>query len=198
MGCGTWRGESLDERQVSDGRDWENRPLASPCGRGDVAPARLADPVPGLLHHQPSQNGGTEAINGIIELHRRIARGFRNLDNYRLRMILAAGRYSPKSPMSPKTPRRPRRGDRARRRRGRPRPGRDRRPARLVARRPSAARCGAGVSGTDRGSGWPGSRRAGSCRGRRCRGRSGAGRSSGRSRRRARARPARTAAVRAG
>jgi transposase len=38
-----------------------------------------------------ANNGGTEAINGIIELHRRIARGFRNPRNYRLRMILAAG-----------------------------------------------------------------------------------------------------------
>ena len=41
-----------------------------------------------------ANNGGTEAINGIIELHRRIARGFRNMDNYRLRMILAAGRLA--------------------------------------------------------------------------------------------------------
>jgi transposase len=41
-----------------------------------------------------ASNGGTEAINGIIELHRRIARGFRNPDNYRLRMILAAGRLT--------------------------------------------------------------------------------------------------------
>jgi transposase len=39
-----------------------------------------------------ASNGGTEAINGVIELHRRIARGFRNPANYRLRMILAAGR----------------------------------------------------------------------------------------------------------
>jgi transposase len=39
-------------------------------------------------------NGGTEAINGIIELHRRIARGFRNPANYRLRMILAAGKIT--------------------------------------------------------------------------------------------------------
>jgi len=39
-----------------------------------------------------ANNGGTEAINGIIELHRRIARGFRNPANYRLRMILAAGK----------------------------------------------------------------------------------------------------------
>ena len=38
-----------------------------------------------------ANNGGTEAINGIIELHRRIARGYRNRDNYRLRMLLAAG-----------------------------------------------------------------------------------------------------------
>jgi len=41
-----------------------------------------------------ANNGGTEAINGIIELHRRIARGFRNPANYRLRMILAAGRLT--------------------------------------------------------------------------------------------------------
>ncbi|MDA8440593.1 MAG: ISL3 family transposase [Propionibacterium sp.] len=40
-------------------------------------------------------NGGTEAVNGIIELHRRLARGYRNLDNYRLRMLLAAGGLTP-------------------------------------------------------------------------------------------------------
>jgi transposase len=38
-----------------------------------------------------SSNGGTEAINGLIELQRRIARGFRNRDNYRLRMLLIGG-----------------------------------------------------------------------------------------------------------
>jgi transposase len=31
-----------------------------------------------------ANNGGTEAVNGLIELHRRIARGFRNWDHYRL------------------------------------------------------------------------------------------------------------------
>jgi transposase len=41
-----------------------------------------------------ANNGGTEAINSIIELHRRVARGFRNPHNYRLRMILAAGRLT--------------------------------------------------------------------------------------------------------
>jgi transposase len=35
-------------------------------------------------------NGGTEAINSLIALHRRIARGFRNRDHYRLRMPLIA------------------------------------------------------------------------------------------------------------
>lgn len=38
-----------------------------------------------------ANNGGAEAINGLIELARRIARGFTNEDNYRLRMLLIAG-----------------------------------------------------------------------------------------------------------
>jgi transposase len=42
-----------------------------------------------------SSNGGSEAINGLIELHRRIARGFRNRDNYRLRMLLIGGGLMP-------------------------------------------------------------------------------------------------------
>jgi transposase len=40
-------------------------------------------------------NGGTEAVNGIIELHRRLARGYRNRHNYRLRMLPAAGGLTP-------------------------------------------------------------------------------------------------------
>ena len=38
-----------------------------------------------------ANNGGAEAVNRLIELHRRIACGFRNRDNYRLRMLLIAG-----------------------------------------------------------------------------------------------------------
>jgi transposase len=38
-----------------------------------------------------ASNGGTEATNGLIELHRRSARGFRNRDNYRLCMLLIGG-----------------------------------------------------------------------------------------------------------
>lgn len=41
-----------------------------------------------------SSNGSTEAVNGLIELHRRVARGFRNRDNYRLRMLLIGGGLS--------------------------------------------------------------------------------------------------------
>ncbi|NYD58677.1 transposase [Nocardioides marinisabuli] len=37
-----------------------------------------------------SNNGGTEAMNGLIELHR-VARGFRNRESYRLRMLLIGG-----------------------------------------------------------------------------------------------------------
>lgn len=38
-----------------------------------------------------ASNGGTEAINGLIELARRVARGFRNRENYRLSMLLIGG-----------------------------------------------------------------------------------------------------------
>ncbi|WP_260848333.1 transposase [Brevibacterium aurantiacum] len=38
-----------------------------------------------------ASNGGTEAINGIIELGRRTARCFSNFEHYRLRMLLITG-----------------------------------------------------------------------------------------------------------
>jgi len=41
-----------------------------------------------------ASNGGTQAVNGLIELHRRISRGFRNRGNYRLRMLLIGGGLS--------------------------------------------------------------------------------------------------------
>lgn len=44
-----------------------------------------------------ASNGGTDAINGIIELGCRIARGFRNFEHYRLRMLLIAGRLDASS-----------------------------------------------------------------------------------------------------
>lgn len=48
----------------------------------------------GYFDTDGTSNGGTEAINGLIELHRRIARGFRNRNNYRLRMLLTGGGLS--------------------------------------------------------------------------------------------------------
>jgi transposase len=49
----------------------------------------------GYFDTHGASNGGTEAVNGLIELHRRIARGFRNRSNYRLRMLLIAGGLTP-------------------------------------------------------------------------------------------------------
>jgi transposase len=42
-----------------------------------------------------ASNGGTGAVNGLIELRRRGARGFRNRENYRLRMLLIGGGLRP-------------------------------------------------------------------------------------------------------
>lgn len=39
-------------------------------------------------HHQRLSNGRTEAVNLLIEKHRRAAHGYRNFDNYRLQMLL--------------------------------------------------------------------------------------------------------------
>ena len=49
----------------------------------------------GYFDTNGASNGGTEAVNGLIELHRRIARGFRNWDHYRLRMLLIGGGLLP-------------------------------------------------------------------------------------------------------
>lgn len=38
-----------------------------------------------------SSNGGTEVVNGLIELHRLLALGYRNEENRHLRMLLIAG-----------------------------------------------------------------------------------------------------------
>ena len=42
-----------------------------------------------------ASNSPTEAVNGMIETMRRVARGFRDFDNYRLRALLAAGGHRP-------------------------------------------------------------------------------------------------------
>ena len=52
------------------------------------------EPFLAYFETRRANNGGTEAINGLIELHRRVARGFRNRDNYRLCMLLIGGGLS--------------------------------------------------------------------------------------------------------
>lgn len=42
-------------------------------------------------HHTGQSNGPTEAVNLLIEKVRRIGHGFRNFDNYRLRLLLRCG-----------------------------------------------------------------------------------------------------------
>lgn len=59
---------------------------------------RWRDPFLAYWTTERSSNGGTEAINGLIELARRVARGFTNYDNYRLRMLLIAGGLDPTTP----------------------------------------------------------------------------------------------------
>jgi transposase len=49
----------------------------------------------GYFDTNGASNGPPEAINGVIETTRRIARGFRNFTNYRLRCLLAAGGHRP-------------------------------------------------------------------------------------------------------
>ncbi|NAE18334.1 hypothetical protein GUJ16_13765 [Enterococcus hirae] len=45
-------------------------------------------------------NGGTEAISLQIEKTRRLAHGYRNFTNYRLRLPLAAHRPSNEAPLT--------------------------------------------------------------------------------------------------
>jgi hypothetical protein len=42
-------------------------------------------------HHTGLSNGPTEAVNLLIEKVRRVGHGFRNFDNYRLRLLLRCG-----------------------------------------------------------------------------------------------------------
>ncbi len=49
-------------------------------------------------HRYGISNGGIEAINLIIEKTRRLAHGFRNFSNYRIRILLAADGTRPWRP----------------------------------------------------------------------------------------------------
>ena len=63
-----------DRQKVLD----RSPPARSQRSPGSAGHARLARSFLAYFTTGRASNGGTEAINGIIELHRRIARGFRN------------------------------------------------------------------------------------------------------------------------
>ncbi|MFI7744669.1 transposase [Kocuria rhizosphaericola] len=51
--------------------------------------------VPAYFDTAGASIGPTEAVNGVIETRRRVVRGFSNFENYRLRVLLTAGRHRP-------------------------------------------------------------------------------------------------------
>jgi hypothetical protein len=51
---------------------------------------RSVDATAGVSHTSGASNGGTEAINLIIEKIRRLAYDLRDFDHYRLRILLAS------------------------------------------------------------------------------------------------------------
>lgn len=90
------QGGSRTHHRGSQGHERQFRVLAPTT--------RLADPNEANIHYcttNRSSNGGTEAVNGLIELHRRVAGGFRNFDNYRLRMLLIGGGLTDPEHLSP-------------------------------------------------------------------------------------------------
>lgn len=93
---GQVRGRESRVKHVEVFRDGEREELPS-SGRPRPLPghqrAQPTTPSIAMSHFDTdgASNGGTEAINGIIELGRRIARGFRNFEHYRLRMLLITG-----------------------------------------------------------------------------------------------------------
>ncbi len=68
-----------------------SRPAPSPRSPASAAPSTSGKTAswPTSTPTEPPTAG--LAVNGLIELHRRIARGFRNRENYRLRMLLIGG-----------------------------------------------------------------------------------------------------------
>ncbi len=65
-------------------------PARSPKSPGSAAPCAWRAQVLAYFATDGLSNGGTEAINMLIEKARRLAHGYRNFDNYRLRMLLTA------------------------------------------------------------------------------------------------------------
>jgi hypothetical protein len=69
---------------------FDTRPIAEVARLGRTL-RRWREQLLGYVTTDRASNGGTDAINGITELHQRIARGYRNRHDYRSRMLLVAG-----------------------------------------------------------------------------------------------------------
>ncbi|NYI40400.1 transposase [Demequina lutea] len=77
------------ERRTTEGRAPSERPAATSSATSPAKSTAASTPLhrtnsPPLDKHR--------RFNGLIELHCRVARGFRNRDNYRLRMLPIGGR----------------------------------------------------------------------------------------------------------
>lgn len=110
LGC-RGRANTDGETDHRGGASWSHGPVraaASPVGWsgssrphdtmqavGANQPLHGARRATGEFDTAGASNGGTEAINGLIELIRLIARGFRNLKDYRLRLLLIGGGSTP-------------------------------------------------------------------------------------------------------
>ncbi|WP_298591606.1 ISL3 family transposase, partial [uncultured Kocuria sp.] len=88
------RGRALMQRLIDSVSQGVPGALSEVITLGRTLAKRAAD-VLAYFDRPGTSNGPTEAINGVIETMRRVARGFRKLENYRLRALLAAGGYRP-------------------------------------------------------------------------------------------------------
>ncbi|MCX6501354.1 MAG: transposase, partial [Microbacterium sp.] len=100
--CAQQLRSAYQQKDLAEGRKIAEKVVESfhTCPIPEIArlgrtPRRGSDAFLAYFTTNRSSNGGTEAVNGIIELHRRLARGYRNRHNYRLRMLLAAGGLTP-------------------------------------------------------------------------------------------------------
>jgi len=92
---------TFHQKDLTEGRSIAEHVLASfpSCPIPEIARLgrtlrKWREPFLAYFATARASNGATEAVNGLIELHRRVSRGFRNRDNCRLRMLLIGGGFT--------------------------------------------------------------------------------------------------------
>jgi transposase len=90
VGWITVKGRAIMEQLITSLNTAVPQELRQVITLGPTLKKRAAD-ILAYFDRPGISNGPTEAINGLIELARRGARGFRDPDNYRLRMLLIGG-----------------------------------------------------------------------------------------------------------